>query len=412
MAAPSANWTMVPLRWNFVNLDGSKPTGTIRIAPYTSRFKVTGTPTDTMVLNKPIVVSLSNGAVTVSVPCTDDPDTTPTGFTYQITEDIEGIRPKVSYHIEVPASYSVTGIDVGEVAPVSSSVGLPVSLVTRAEFDELEATVAGGGGGGGGAVSSVNGDTGVVVLNADDLADGTTKKMFTATERTKLTGISSGATVNDTDANLKNRTNHTGTQVSSTISDFQEACQDAISALLASGSGISLAYNDVANTLTITNSGGAGGLDAEAVRDAIGVALIGTGLITVSVNDAADTITISTTATANSTDAVLKARANHTGTQLAATISDFASTTMSSLTYASDAETVTGSVATKVLNPANLKANHVQYLEVLVLWLVGSSAWEPRPSWARRALYSSTDDISATPPVDGQTGDIWEYLES
>lgn len=65
------------------------------------------------------------------------------------------------------------------------------------------------------------------------------------------------------------------------------------------------------------------GLDAEGVRDVIGTALHGSGLISVSVNDGADTITVSTTATANDTDANLKNRANHTGTQTASTISDF-----------------------------------------------------------------------------------------
>ena len=43
---------------------------------------------------------------------------------------------------------------------------------------------------------------------------------FDDAEQTKLAGIAAGATVNDTDANLKNRANHTGTQTAATISDF------------------------------------------------------------------------------------------------------------------------------------------------------------------------------------------------
>lgn len=54
----------------------------------------------------------------------------------------------------------------------------------------------------------------------DDITDGTTYKKYTATEKTKLSGIATGATANDTDANLKARANHTGTQTASTISDF------------------------------------------------------------------------------------------------------------------------------------------------------------------------------------------------
>ena len=43
---------------------------------------------------------------------------------------------------------------------------------------------------------------------------------FDDAEQTKLAGIAAGATANDTDANLKNRANHTGTQTAATISDF------------------------------------------------------------------------------------------------------------------------------------------------------------------------------------------------
>lgn len=43
---------------------------------------------------------------------------------------------------------------------------------------------------------------------------------FADGDKTKLDGIATGATANDTDSNLKARANHTGTQTASTISDF------------------------------------------------------------------------------------------------------------------------------------------------------------------------------------------------
>ena len=46
---------------------------------------------------------------------------------------------------------------------------------------------------------------------------------YTTAEKNKLAGVEAGATKNDTDANLKNRANHTGTQTASTISDFQSS---------------------------------------------------------------------------------------------------------------------------------------------------------------------------------------------
>ena len=42
---------------------------------------------------------------------------------------------------------------------------------------------------------------------------------ITEAERTKLTGIAEGATANQTDAQLRDRSTHTGTQALSTISD-------------------------------------------------------------------------------------------------------------------------------------------------------------------------------------------------
>jgi len=46
-------------------------------------------------------------------------------------------------------------------------------------------------------------------------------------EQTKLAGIAAGATANDTDSNLKNRANHTGTQLAATISDLSSAIAEA-----------------------------------------------------------------------------------------------------------------------------------------------------------------------------------------
>jgi hypothetical protein len=159
--------------------------------------------------------------------------------------------------------------------------------------------------------------------NADSITDGSTNKAYTAADKSKLAGVAPGATANSSDTQLRDRATHTGTQTAATIADFTEAVQDAVAALLGAGSNVILNYDDANNSLSIsaTGSGGAG-LDPEQVRDVIGVALIGAGLITVNVNDAADTITITTTATQNSTDAQLRDRSTHTGTQNADSITD------------------------------------------------------------------------------------------
>jgi len=57
----------------------------------------------------------------------------------------------------------------------------------------------------------------------DDLDEGSTNKHFTATEKSKLSGVQAGATANASDAALVNRANHTGSQAISTISGLQTA---------------------------------------------------------------------------------------------------------------------------------------------------------------------------------------------
>ncbi len=70
-----------------------------------------------------------------------------------------------------------------------------------------------------------------------------------------LLNVADGATANDSDANLKNRTNHTGTQTASTISDFdtEVANNTAVAANTAK-----ISYTDSAavalNTAKVTNA--------------------------------------------------------------------------------------------------------------------------------------------------------------
>lgn len=69
--------------------------------------------------------------------------------------------------------------------------------------------------------------------SADTLTDGTTNKAYTATEKTKLAGIATGATANSSDATLLARANHTGTQAASTISDFDSAVDARVNTRIA-----------------------------------------------------------------------------------------------------------------------------------------------------------------------------------
>lgn len=133
--------------------------------------------------------------------------------------------------------------------PIGGTTGQVLAKASATDGDVEWADVAAGGG----AVDSVNGQTGVVVLDAadvgadatgaaaaaqaaavqranhtgtqsaDTLTDGTTNKAYTAAEKTKLAGIATGATANSSDATLLARGNHTGTQTLATISDAGNA---------------------------------------------------------------------------------------------------------------------------------------------------------------------------------------------
>lgn len=73
-------------------------------------------------------------------------------------------------------------------------------------------------------------------------ATSTQKGLMSAADKSKLDGVATGATANSSDATLLERANHTGTQASSTISDFASA----VAALIAAAVGVTLqAYSAV-----------------------------------------------------------------------------------------------------------------------------------------------------------------------
>jgi hypothetical protein len=88
-----------------------------------------------------------------------------------------------------------------------------------------------------------------------------TTASFTTAQETKLTGIASGATVNATDAALRDRSTHTGTQAASTISDFNSATRAQVEGSLVAGSGVTITPSGSGATrqITIAATGGGSG---------------------------------------------------------------------------------------------------------------------------------------------------------
>lgn len=163
-------------------------------------------------------------AIFTGFPAADDPDIAQRDWTVTVKEALTGASGR-EYAIQPLLSQlgtTIPGINLGsvDVPPGSPTVPAPVYMkgvaggiaALDADGDVVDALgekVTGGG------------------LPEDatlaDLGESSTVKYYTLTEKTKLSGVATGATANDTDANLKSRANHTGTQAISTVTGLQSA---------------------------------------------------------------------------------------------------------------------------------------------------------------------------------------------
>jgi hypothetical protein len=138
----------------------------------------------------------------------------------------------------------------------------------------------------------------------------------------------------------RDRTNHTGTQLASTISDLTESVQDVVGAFVVAGSGITSTYNDVANSLTIAST--ITQYTDEQSQDAVGNILTDSSSVDFTYDDVANTITA----------AVLPAGVNHNALQnyVANQHTDHSTVSITAGTGLSGGGDIT---ATRTLNIAN-----------------------------------------------------------
>lgn len=82
------------------------------------------------------------------------------------------------------------------------------------------------------------------------IAAGTTSQYWRGDKSWQTLDKTAVGLANVPNVDATNRANHTGTQLSSTISDFSEAAQDAVGGILTDSASVDFTYNDAANTIS------------------------------------------------------------------------------------------------------------------------------------------------------------------
>lgn len=142
MALP-VNYDTVPVRGKYVYLDGTPAAGQVK---FSGKVAAVSDAADTVILPNTIVATLdANGAFTINLPATNDPDILPNGWTYAVSESFTAGGGR-TYEIDAPLSAQFTGIDLSEVSPRAASSGTPTAFVTLTTFNNHVAEASEGSG--------------------------------------------------------------------------------------------------------------------------------------------------------------------------------------------------------------------------------------------------------------------------
>ena len=127
MALP-ASIDRVEVRGSYVDLTGAPVSGTLEFTISPAALIAIPELTFVMPLLLRADIDRDTGRVSILLPATDDPDVTPTAFTYQVTERLRGVTGR-TYSISVPIAARFSGIDLAAAALAASSSGVPQTSI-------------------------------------------------------------------------------------------------------------------------------------------------------------------------------------------------------------------------------------------------------------------------------------------
>lgn len=128
------NLTTVTITGSYVDFEGTPIEGQIRFS--ISEVLRNGTD-DQMVAPSSVVVPLSSGSFSVSIPATNDPDVVPNPFVYTVEESFPNGR---TYEISIP--YTTSGsLDLADISPDPALTESYVAAVDLTSFNTLESNI-------------------------------------------------------------------------------------------------------------------------------------------------------------------------------------------------------------------------------------------------------------------------------
>lgn len=167
------NLSTVTVAGTYVDVQGNAIAGQVKFTP---RAVLTDASFDQIIIPNTQSVTLdSNGSFSVVLPVTDDPDITPTGFTYFVEEAFSGGR---SYDIAIPVALG--NINLADVVPALEDSGAGSQYVLLSAYATLNTQVQG-------MVATTNTATNVVsslqtaITNASNASTQATNTATTAT---------------------------------------------------------------------------------------------------------------------------------------------------------------------------------------------------------------------------------------